>query len=165
MDAIYKRRSYHDGFSGTAKISDDDIEKIVKAGMNAPSAMNTQPWEFVIVNDPDKLAELANLTPGTRAVATASQTILLCADSETVGYQALNIGMAAQNMLLAAADLNIASLTMGIWPNDEVQTTLRKIINLPESTTAYLMLAFGYVAETLPPNDRWLPERIHYNVF
>jgi len=165
MDAIYKRRSYHDGFDGATKISADDLQKIIKAGMNAPSAMNRQPWEFIVVSDPDKLAKLANLTPGTHSTVTASHAILLCAEPDQLGHQALNIGMAAENMMLAATDLGIGSLPMGIWPNDETQATVRATTNLPESMAAYLMIAFGYPSTTLPPNDRWLPERVHYDTF
>ena len=42
------------------KISDDDIEKILSAGVNAPSAMNTQPWHFTAVTDGEIQSKLAN---------------------------------------------------------------------------------------------------------
>jgi nitroreductase len=165
IDAIYQRRSYHDGFDGITKVSDDDVEAILKAAMNAPSAMNEQPWEFVVVNDTDKLAKLSTLTHGTHATATSSHTILLCAESGERGDRSMDIGLTAQNIMLAATELGIGSLPMGIWPNDEAQATIREIVDLPESMIAYLMIALGYPTETLPPNDRWLPERVHHNRF
>jgi nitroreductase len=163
MNAIYKRRSYHSGFDNESKISDENIKAILKAAMNAPSAMNEQPWEFVVITDPDKLTELSTLTGGTHAAATSSHTILLCASPDESGYQSMNIGMAAENIMLAAADLNIGSLPMGIYPNDKVQEKIRAVVNLPETITAYLMISLGYPNETLPPNNRWLPDKVHNN--
>jgi nitroreductase len=165
MDEIYQRRSYHDGFDGARKISDDDINAVLKAGMNAPSANNTQPWEFVVVDDEEKLTKLANLkeSGGTRAAATASHAIIICAKPDEL--QEMNVGIALENIALVAAGLGIGSLIMDIVTNIGTQKTVKELLDVPDGFTAYIMLALGYPTETLPPNNRWLPDKIHTNKF
>lgn len=162
MDAIYKRRSYHDGFSTEQKISNEDLDAILKAGMNAPSAMDTQPWEFVVVDDPEKLNELSQLTGGTHSTTTASHAIIICAQPTDLAE--MNVGLSTQNIVLSATDLGIASLIMGVYPNDEAQSKLHELLNIPDDYTAYIMIGLGY-AEAIPPNDRWIESKIHRNKF
>ena len=49
MNAIFKRKSIRNFLD--KEIEDEKIERLLKAGMQAPSAMNTQPWEFIVVKD------------------------------------------------------------------------------------------------------------------
>jgi nitroreductase len=163
MDEIYQRRSYHDGFDGARKISDDDINRVLKAGMNAPSADNTQPWEFVVVDDGEKLAKLAKATPWTGATATASHAIIICARPDEL--QEMNVGIALENIALAATGLGIGSLIMDIMASAETQKIVKDLLGIPDNFTAYIMIALGYLTETLPPNDRWRPKKIHINRF
>jgi len=163
MKEVYKRRAYHNGFNGMNKISEDDINSILKAGMNAPTAMNTKAWEFVVVDDHDKLQHLASATRGTHACATASHVIVICVRPDD--YAGLNTGIAAENLILEATHLGIGSLIMGIHHDEAAQTLVKETLKIPSDYTAELMIAFGYPTETLPPNDYWLPEKIHHNEF
>jgi len=163
MDTIYKRRSYHAGFDSTRKISDNDIKEILKAGMNAPSGRDTQPWEFVVIDDKKLLVDLGNIkeSGGAKACATASHAILIC--SLTEDFAQINIGLSAQNIVLTATELNIGSLIMGIYPDEIVQARLHKLLNIPDDYNAYIMIALGYSTEILPPNDRFVESKIHRN--
>jgi nitroreductase len=167
MDEIYKRRSYHGGFDGTTKISDGDINAILKAGMNAPSGMDEQPWEFVVIDNRKTLEQLSSVkdSGGTRACATASHVIVICQQPDKRDFAKINTGITAENMTIEAAHLGIGSLIMGIHSDESVQAAIKNILSIPTDFTAYLMVAFGYPTETLPPNNRWLPERIHNNKF
>jgi nitroreductase len=162
LKEIYTRRSYHSGFDGSRTISGEDINEILKAGMNAPSAMNSQPWEFIVVSDKEKLDKLSKVTGGTSATATASHAIIICA--QPAELQEMNVGISVQNLALAAANLEIGSLIMGITI-DEAQKIVRDLLEIPDSYTAYTMIAFGYPTETLPPNNRWVETKIHRNKF
>ena len=163
MEEIFKRRSYHDGFDSEQKISDDDMSAILKAGMNAPSANNKQPWEFVVINDKEKLSTLAKVNNWTGACAKSSHVIVICARPDS--YGGLDVGIAVENIALQATHLGIGSLIMGIHDNDFVQNSIKQLLNIPDDFTAYIMIALGYPTEVLPPNDRWLPDKIHLNQF
>ncbi|MCL1877163.1 nitroreductase family protein [Candidatus Saccharibacteria bacterium] len=164
MDEIYIRRSYHDGFSSLA-VEDDKIKAILKAGMNAPSARNTQPWEFVVVKDRAMLEKLANSksSGGAGACKTAAFAVIICADDRMLN--SINTGLAAENMMLAAENLDVQSLTIDIWETTEAQINIKQWLNIPENLTAYVMIAFGYADEKIAPNDRFIEEKIHWEKF
>ena len=74
MELIKIRRSVRE-FTDE-KISDDDIKKIIEAGICAPSAMNQQPWEFIVINDKEILNKLSqHLSP---LYAKSKVSIILC---------------------------------------------------------------------------------------
>ncbi|MFA7506804.1 MAG: nitroreductase family protein, partial [Bacilli bacterium] len=82
MEIINKRRSIR---KYDNKIIEQEIlEKIVRAGMQAPSAINQQPWHFFVIRDRDKLVELSKLTAYSKMLATASACILLVSDKRHV---------------------------------------------------------------------------------
>ena len=61
MNSIFVRRSIREYDS--RPVEPEKLDRILRAGMQAPSAMNRQPWEFLIVTRPDKIQEIAALTP------------------------------------------------------------------------------------------------------
>jgi nitroreductase len=163
LKEIYTRRSYHDGFDVSRRIGEDDINEILRAGMNAPSADDTQPWEFVVVDDRGLLEKLSQTTAWTKATATASHAVIICAEPDEL--QEMNVGIAVQNLALAAANLDIGSLIMDVMSSGETQNTVKELLGIPAGYTAYIMIALGYPVEVLPPNDRWVEGKIHRNRF
>ena len=89
-------REYHD-----KQVSDDDILKILKAGMQAPgSRLGAEPWEFVVIKNKETLLKLSEIKP---RVKTAPVAILLVANIERAFYKAhwqQDMSAAAENMLL-----------------------------------------------------------------
>ena len=87
-------------------VNDDDILKILKAGMQAPgSRLGAEPWEFVVVKDKETLAKLGEIKP---RVTKASVAIVLVANIERAFYKTVwqqDMGAAAENMLLEAVNL------------------------------------------------------------
>ena len=61
------------------EVGNDTIEKILKAGMAAPTAINSQPWKFVVLRDKNLLKTLADTMPNTRT-QTATVAIVVCGD-------------------------------------------------------------------------------------
>ena len=87
------------------EVSDEDILKILKAGMQAPgSRLNSEPWEFVVIKNKDKLSKLAEIKP---RVKTSPVAILLVANIERAFYKLhwqQDMAAAAENMLLEAVE-------------------------------------------------------------
>ncbi|MCP4151842.1 MAG: nitroreductase family protein, partial [bacterium] len=80
MNAIFTRRSirqYQD-----KPVSDDDVKKILEAGMSAPSAGNEKPWQFIVVRDRTMLEKLADTSPYAKMTANANLAIIICGDLE-----------------------------------------------------------------------------------
>jgi len=59
MDSIMLRTSVRD-FTDEA-VSEGDLEKVLTAAMQAPSARNQQPWEFIVVDDPETIQSLSHI--------------------------------------------------------------------------------------------------------
>ena len=116
FETIFSRRSIRK--YNTKPVEDKKIQKLLKAAMYAPSARNTQPWQFVIVTERKILAKIEQLHPYAKMLAEAPLAILVCGDKilEPIeGYLNTNCSVATQNILLAAHDLGLGSVWLGIY--------------------------------------------------
>ena len=118
IDLIYKRRSIRKFTE--KKISQEILEELLKVGMAGPSAMNAQPWEFVVVTDPAQLKKFQ------RSLMFAKQdyTAIICvcgsrrAQKNKAGdrFWVQDCAAATENILLAATSLGLGSVWIGVHP-------------------------------------------------
>lgn len=152
-------------------ISEEDLKTILTCGMSGPSAVNARDWSFIVVNDKEKLADWANHSGRAgNIIGNASMAILVCADTArsfkgAPMYWAINGSIAAQNMILAATDLGIGSVWLGIWPQEEKVNTQKEYFSLPEEIIPHSIIAFGYPNEDKSgvPHKDYEEDRVHYN--
>ena len=166
LQAIRSRRSIRK-FTGK-EIPDEIITKLLEAAMYAPSARNTQPWHFVLINRREILDKIPHLHPYAEMCYKAGAAILVCGDSETEkleGYIALNCGAATQNILLAAHDLGLGAVWLGVYPRKERTEPLSLLFNLPPHIIPVSLIALGYPGEKIATPERFKAEKIHYNVW
>ncbi|MHC4525169.1 MAG: nitroreductase family protein, partial [Planctomycetota bacterium] len=79
FEAIKKRHSYRGEFTD-ASVSREDLERIVQAGLEAPSGKNCQTTRFVIVDDPKLLEQITQMHPGNKAFQRARAMIVCIID-------------------------------------------------------------------------------------
>jgi nitroreductase len=144
-DAIRARRnvrSYAD-----RPIEQKDLERIVEAGWRAPSSMNTQPWDFVVVTDRTRLQELAKVWRSGRHVATSAATVAILApqtdDPRNDSSIEYDLGQATVSMMIAAADLGIGSCHSAVGNLD----LARRILGHPTDRRCSVLISFGYPAD------------------
>ena len=77
MSIIFKRQSIRK-FTDE-KVSDELIENLLKAGMQAPSSCNSQPWEFIIVSKSEDKQAISKMHRFAKPAANASHLIVKCA--------------------------------------------------------------------------------------
>jgi len=148
------------------QVSDGLIGKLLEAAMNAPSAGNQQPWQFIVVNDANILKTIAESFPFAGMAKDASVGILVCADKNFVKYEGFWIQDCAacvQNILLAAHSLGLGAVWTGIYPREDRLSGYRKIFDLPESITPFAFIPIGYPAEEKDRTSRFNDNRIHMN--
>ena len=163
--AIMTRRSVRKYQKGKP-VSEENIIKLLRAAMAAPSAGNQQPWHFVVIDDRTILEEIPKVHPFSMMLKEASIAILVCADEnlETKkGYFPLDCSAATQNILLAAHDMGLGAVWLGIYPREDRMEGLKELIATPEGVIPFSLIAIGYPSEKLPSVDRFDEKRIHKN--
>ncbi len=146
-------------------IHQDLIEKILRAGMQAPSARNKQPWHFIVVQNRQMLDKISVIHPYAYMLREAPLGIVVCGDIEieiTIEYIVQDCSAATQNMLLVAHNFGLGAVWLGIYPREPRIKALRELLNIPENVIPISMIAIGYPAEKKLPENRFKPERVHY---
>ncbi len=147
------------------------IERMLRAGMAAPSAVNKQPWHFVVVTDQTQLQALAKANPNAGMVAKAPLAIVVCGDmkkalpGKTQEFWVQDCSAATENILLAANALGLGAVWTGAYPSDERVKEISKVLELPEHIVPLNIIAIGYPDSPNKPKDKWKPENISYNKF
>jgi nitroreductase len=142
------------------------LNRIIKAGMNAPSAGNEQPWHFVVIDDRNILNSIADFHPFAKMTRTAPVAILVCGEPELEKHKDLwvqDCSAATQNMLLEITDLGLGGVWVGIYPREKRIEEMRKLLRMPENIIPFSLIPLGYPGEIKEPNDKFLPERIRIN--
>jgi nitroreductase len=166
MDAIYKRRSIRK-FTGE-RVPEEVITELIKAGMNAPSAGNQQPWQFVIIDDRKLLNEIPKFHPYSQMLREAPVAILVCGDTgleKHEGYWVQDCSAAVENILLEIADRGYGGVWLGVYPRAERVEGVRKLLGIPEGIIPFALIALGRPAEEKPRKNEFNKERIRHNTW
>mgnify|MGYP000022866131 CR=1 FL=1 len=146
-------------------VENEKILQILKAGMQAPSACNQQPWEFYVVTDKEKIQELSKATPYSGCAAEAPVVIVPVYRTKGLVVQdmaQIDMAIAQENIWLETDALGLGGVWFGIAPNEENMEKVRVLLGLPEEVHVFALFALGYPAEHREQQDRFKPERIHF---
>jgi nitroreductase len=147
-------------------IDKETVEQILKAAMYAPSAVNCQPWHFVLVDDPDLLSGIQSVHPYASMLHTAPMAIVVCGDEHLQhdeGYWVVDCGAATQNILLAAHALGLGTCWVGLHPREGRKKDMSDLLGLPAHVMPFALVALGYPAEARARPERFQLSRIRYN--
>ena len=161
LDLIKKRRSIREY---TAEpISDADIKAMLEAAMAAPSANNSQPWEFIVVRREDLRRQLAETHPWSYMCANAPVVFVICGHERRSDHWVEDTSAATQNLLLAAAGLDLGAVWIGIYPRPERERHVRKVLDAPDELRILCLVAVGHPAETKSPRTQYDESKVHYD--
>jgi len=147
-------------------VPDGDLQRIAEAGWRAPSASNRQPWDFVIVTDPERLQQLSTVWQGARHIASARAAIALVApvppDERRKLLDQYDLGQATMAMMLAATELGVGTGHSAVGDQDKA----RAILGVPDDHIVAYLLGLGYPADRplapiSKPNRRPFDEVVH----
>lgn len=122
----------------------EDLQAILEAGRWTGSSKNRQSWTFVAITDPDRLKDLAEHGDFTQPVRDSAATIVLVQEAD--GYE-FDIGRAAQNMMLAARAIGVASCPITLHRDADART----LIGAPDETVTRYAVALGYPSADAAP--------------
>ena len=163
QDFIITRRSIRK-YSGK-KIDESVLEIILKAGMYAPSAHNTQPWHFIVIRNRSIINEIPKLHKYAEMTKDADAVILVCADTKRQsddGYYAQDCSAATQNILLSAHIEGLGACWLGVYPQKDRMEKLKHLLNLKDNLIPFSMVALGYPAEKKKNDERFDVSKIDY---
>lgn len=165
-DAIRARRNVRQYTD--EPIARPDLERILEAGRRAPSSMNWQPWNFVVVTDRDQLVELAKVWQGAGHIPGSAATVALVAqepeDERHRDWLQYDLGQATANMMITAADLGIGSGHAACLDQEQAQ----RVLGFPDGYFCVYLVALGHPADRplkpiKNPTRRPFDEVVHWS--
>ncbi len=185
MDLVLKRFSCRK--FQNRPVEREKIIKCIEAARYAPSACNSQPWRFIIVDDPELKDRLAKTAISgiygviNRFLPTAPAIIVIFADKEKfiaqVGgkvmgtdYYLIDIGIACEHLVLQATELGLATCYIGYFN----EKGIKKLLGIPQKYKVILLMAIGYpdsiyteenVKEMKIKNRKKLKDILYFNKF
>ena len=150
----------------TQPISEERINKMLKAAMYAPSAMNTQAWQFVVVDDKKILTEILKIIPHAEMLKQTVKAILVCGDTSVEKNETWileNCSAVTQNILLSAYGLGIGSCWISVYGVEDTGKKIKSLFDLPDSIIPFSLVSLGYPDEEVKAEDRFKKEKIHHN--
>ena len=163
MKEIFSRRSVR-RFTDEP-LSDIHLEKLLRAAMNAPSACNEQPWEFIVLKDRNTFRQIRTFQRFSAPLDTAACAIVVCGDTTRQrfdGFWMQDCSAATENLLLEAEYLGLGAVWMGLHPIKHWTDKMSALLNLPEKVIPLGIIAVGHPAEHPAPADRYQPDRVHF---
>jgi len=167
IDLIYSRRSirkYKD-----TPVPKDILETLLKAAMAAPTATNAQPWEFVVITEPETLAALRGSTLFSRINAPAVICVLgserMQKNRSGQKFWVQDCSAATENILLAATSLGLGSVWVGVHPITLFTRSVGRILNLPDGVTPLNLIFVGYPDEVKEPRTQYEERRVQWGAF
>jgi nitroreductase len=165
LEAIFTRRSIRK-FLATP-VEEEKIEILLRAAMSAPSAVNEQPWAFIVLTDRDLFAEIMRVHPYAAMLKTAPLAILVCGDlarEKAPGNWPLDCANATENLLLAAHASGLGAVWCGVYPEPGRMRALAALLHLPREILPFALIASGYAdGQAAMPAERFSFERVHRN--
>ncbi|MBQ9491668.1 MAG: tRNA (guanosine(37)-N1)-methyltransferase TrmD [Firmicutes bacterium] len=166
MDMIFSRRSIRK--YKNQEISDEQLELLLRAGMAAPSAMNSQNWEFIIIKNREHLIELSKLNPYHQMLKDAALAIVVCGDLNKIlgeEYWIQNCSAATQNILTMANNLGLGAVWLSVAPYEDKMQRLINNLVLPENIKPLNIISLGVPDEFKSKNDNFDEKKVHYEKF
>jgi len=159
LDLIKKRRSirrYTD-----EPVSDADVRAMLEAAMAAPSADNIQPWEFIVVRDRALRQQLAETHPWAAMCAQAPVVFVMCGHGRQSTHWVEDVSAATENLLLAAAGLDLGAVWVGVYPNERSEEHVRRALSIPRDLRVLCLVPVGHPAESKSPHTKYNEGKVH----
>lgn len=150
-------------------VSSEQVSAILHAAMSAPTGVNKQPWEFVVIDDPELLKQLADALRYAKMTAQAPVAIIVCGNKNRFleGVDAVlweqDLSAASENILLAAHAIGLGGVWTCIYPHEERMAPVKSILHLPDNMVPFNLIPIGHPLTDHAPMDKWHPERVHQN--
>ena len=167
LDSIYNRRSIRN--YSNKELANDTIKKLIDAAVQAPSAVNKQTWDFVVITEQGIKDKISDKLIYSKMVKNAPAAILVCGNldkalpGEAQDFWVQDCSSATTNLLLAAHSLGLGTVWTGVYPSKERTNFYKEILNLPDNIIPFALIPVGYPDKEYPTKKYRSADEIHYN--
>jgi nitroreductase len=167
LDIIFSRRSTRQFTS--QPLDRDALILLLQAAMAAPTACNSQPWEFIVVTEEERLNCIRTKLPFARYNNPAA--IVVCGNPEIAHntaareYWLMDCSAATENILIAAAGMGLGAVWIGIYPYASRIKLLQEALCIPENVTPLCMVFTGHPAEKKEPRTQYDERRVYWQCY
>ena len=151
-------------------VEQEKIDIMLKAAMAAPTAVNLQPWHFIVITDKKTIGLLSGKQP-----SNAPLLIAMCGDTDKTtmpdgkmklpDFWVQDVSAATENLLLAAHALGLGAVWTGVYPAMERVAEVANVLNCPQNIVPVAVVRVGYPDEAPEPKNKFKEENISYNKF
>lgn len=159
----------------TQSVEKEKVEKLLQAALMSPASKRCNPWEFVVVEDREVLSRMSSCrTYGSQLLKGSPLGIVICVDSSLTDTWQCDGAIAAENILLEAADLSLGACWVqvyGRYADEENQQSagelVKQLTGIPEHLTVLCIISVGYKDEERQPRDldKLQYEKVHYGKY
>ncbi|MFH0875838.1 MAG: nitroreductase [archaeon] len=159
LNCIYTRRSVRDYMD--KEVSKEIIDELLNAAVMAPSAMNSQPWQFTIVEGKEKIKHFGEIAikqwnllglaikyglklKGAESIFYNAPLLIIISGKKDYDWLKDDVNLAVQNMFLAGHSLGLGSCWIGFGKPLNADSEAKKELGIPENCEIVAPLIFGY---------------------
>lgn len=151
-------------------VEQEKVDIMLKAAMAAPTAVNLQPWHFIVITDKQTIGLLSGQQP-----TNAPLLIAVCGDTDKTtmpdgkgklpDFWVEDVSAATQNLLLAAHALGLGAVWTAAYPAMDRVADIANVLNCPQNIIPLAVVRIGYPDESPAPKDKFKEENVSYNKF
>ena len=166
MNPIFKRhsiRKYSD-----VEVSDEQIENLLKAAMQAPSACNQQAWEFIVVKDDEDKKTISEMHKFAKPAGEASRLIVVLGNLNEAKIESMieqDLGACCENILLQATYDGLGAVWLGFHPIEDRSKKLMDYLQIPDYYIPFAVICIGYPAFESESKLRFDESKVHFDKY
>ena len=166
MSVIFKRHSVR-RFKDE-KVSDELIENLLKAGMQAPSSCNSQPWEFIVVSKKEDKEAISKMHRFAAPAANASHLIVTLGnlnEAKVIGMIEQDLGACNENIVLQATHEGLGAVWLGFHPIEDRTLKLKEYLEIPDYCIPFSVICVGWPLSEGKVKLRYDESKVHFDRF
>jgi nitroreductase len=167
IDILLSRRSIRQFMADP--VDQETLILLLKAAMSAPTACNSQPWEFIVVTQTEVLDQVRSQMLFARYNAPAA--IVVCGNVKIANNSAArdhwvqDCSAATENILIAAAGMGLGAVWIGVYPYPSKIKPLSEVLRIPENVIPLSMIFVGHPAEIKAPRTQYDEHRVYWQYY
>lgn len=166
MSLIFKRKSVRR--YRNERVHDELIENLLKAAMQAPSACNAQPWEFIVVSKKEDKETISKMHKFATPAREASHLIITLGnlnESKVHGMIEQDLGACNENILLQATHEGLGAVWLGFHPIEDRVLKLKEYLNIPDYCIPFSVICVGWPESEGEVKFRYDKSKVHFDRF